>query len=106
MINYKVVSRTKTDGRITYDEIDADEMSRSRLIINATPLGTFPNVDSAPQLPYEYITSEHYLFDLVYNPPLTKFLRQGEIHGAKICNGMAMLEGQAEAAWEIWNTEL
>lgn len=102
-IEYEVVSRTSCEGRISYEEV-TDEMIRStELIVNATPLGTYPNVDSAPAIRYDLLTPSHYLFDLVYNPPLTKFLAQGEARGAKICNGQAMLIGQAEEAWRIWN---
>lgn len=102
-IEYSVVSRSAGDGRITYDDITEEVMNNNKLIINATPVGTFPKVDYAPNIPYEYLTSEHFLYDLVYNPPLTKFLANGESKGAKICNGHAMLVAQAEAAWRIWN---
>ncbi len=102
-IEYRVVSRTKREGVITYEEITPEELSETELIINATPLGTFPDMDSAPQIDYSRLTSSHYLFDLVYNPPLTKFLAEGKARGAKVCNGEAMLIGQAEAAWQIWN---
>ncbi len=102
-IEYTIVSRTKSEKQITYSEITAEVIECNKLIINATPLGTFPNTDTSPDIPYEHITPDHYLFDLVYNPPLTKFLASGESRGAKICNGTEMLIGQAEAAWEIWN---
>ncbi len=102
-IEYLIVSRDATKGNITYDEITPEMIGEHRLIINATPLGTYPNVDSFPTLPYAYLTPEHYLYDLVYNPPLTQFLSFGQDRGAKICNGQAMLVGQAEAAWRIWN---
>lgn len=102
-IAYKVVSRSKGEGRITYSELTPDIVATTPLIINATPLGTFPDVESAPDLPYQSLTPSHYLFDLVYNPPLTQFLKRGKERGAKICNGEAMLIGQAEAAWKIWN---
>lgn len=102
-IGYSVVSRSAAEGRITYADLTQEVVSESRLIVNATPLGTFPNVDSAPDIPYEYITASHFLYDLVYNPPLTKFLASGRSQGAAICNGEAMLVAQAEAAWSIWN---
>ncbi len=102
-IEYMIVSRDITKGNITYDDITSEMITEYRLIINATPLGTFPNVDSFPRLPYAYLTPNHYLYDLVYNPPLTQFLSFGQDRGAKICNGLAMLTGQAEAAWRIWN---
>ncbi len=102
-IEYLIVSRDATKGNITYDDITPEMIGEYRLIINATPLGTYPNVDSFPTLPYAYLTPKHYLYDLVYNPPLTQFLSFGQDRGAKICNGQAMLVGQAEAAWRIWN---
>lgn len=103
-IDYQVVSRKSSDNRISYEQLTKEIIESHKLIINATPLGTFPNVNTAPNLPYDAITPEHYLFDLVYNPPLTKFLEEGKSRGAKICNGEAMLIGQAEAAWKIWNS--
>ncbi len=102
-IDYTVVSRRESKNKITYSDITADVIAKNRLIINATPLGTYPNITTAPEIPYASLTSDHYLFDLVYNPPLTRFLESGELHGAHICNGSDMLVGQAEAAWEIWN---
>ncbi len=102
-IEYLIVSRDLTKGNITYDQITPEIIQSHKLIINATPLGTYPNVDSFPLLPYAYLTSEHYLYDLVYNPPLTQFLSFGQDRGAHICNGQEMLIGQAEAAWTIWN---
>lgn len=102
-IEYDVVSRSASSANITYDDVTSEVISSNKLIINATPLGTFPDVDSAPNIPYEHITSNHFLYDLVYNPPLTKFLQHGESHGASIRNGEAMLVAQAEAAWAIWN---
>ncbi len=103
-IEYKVVSRTPRNAQqISYSDITPEVIAQNKLIINATPLGTFPNVESMPEINYEKLTSEHYLFDLVYNPPMTKFLKMGEVQGTKICNGQAMLVGQAEAAWRIWN---
>ncbi len=104
-VKYKVVSRSASPKveRITYDEVTPELVADTLLIINATPLGTFPNVDSSPAIPYEALSEEHHLFDLVYNPPMTQFMERGAAQGAKVCNGQAMLVGQAEAAWEIWN---
>ncbi len=104
-VKYKVVSRSKStkEERITYEDLTPELIADTMLIINATPLGTFPDVDSSPAIPYDALTEEHLLFDLVYNPSMTKFMEQGQHHGAKVCNGLAMLVGQAEAAWEIWN---
>ncbi len=73
------------------------------VIINCTPLGTYPKVDEAPPLPYKYLTQQHYLFDLVYNPPLTQFLSHGKQHNCIINNGYEMLIIQAEENWRMWN---
>ena len=73
------------------------------LIINTTPLGTFPDIETTPQIPYQHIGNKHYLFDLVYNPAKTLFLQQGEERGAVIKNGHDMLRIQAEESWKIWN---
>ena len=73
-----------------------------RLIVNATPLGTWPDTDQAPDLPYSLLDNRHFLFDLVYNPPVTKFMHLGSLRHARTCNGLKMLEGQAEKNWEIW----
>ena len=73
------------------------------LIINATPVGTFPHVDECPALPYHALTAQHYLYDLVYNPTETLFMAKGKEAGAQVKNGFEMLCLQAEAAWDIWN---
>ena len=73
------------------------------MIVNASPVGTYPNVDAAPRIPYAYVTPEHYLLDLVDNPPLTQFLDYGSQRGAHILNGRTMFVEQAEASWRIWN---
>ena len=78
-------------------------MSEYTVIINASPIGTFPNIDECPDIPYNYIGKKHLLYDLVYNPAVTKFLDLGKKQGAKIKNGEEMLELQAIAAWHIWN---
>jgi len=101
-INFSVVSRS--NGDLTYDQLDAETMRSHRLIINCTPVGTFPDVNKAPVIPYEYLHSKHLLFDLVYNPEKTLFLTHGDSVGASIMNGYEMLVEQAEASWEIWNT--
>ena len=87
----------------TYDDLPCEAVESSRLIVNASPVGTYPNVDAAPRIPYAYVTPEHYLLDLVYNPPLTQFLDYGRQRGAHILNGRTMFVGQAEASWRIWN---
>lgn len=104
-IDYLSVSRSKNNDSkiITYDQINDELISESKVIINSTPLGTFPDVDDCADLPYRAIGNDHVLFDLVYNPEVTKFLGNGAKQGAKIKNGLEMLHGQAEASWEIWN---
>lgn len=97
------VSRKKSFGILTYEELNQHTFEEYKIIVNSTPLGTFPNVDEAPEIPYQYLTNDHLLYDLVYNPTETKFLRMGKEAGAEIKNGAEMLELQALAAWDIWN---
>ncbi|MFT4697863.1 MAG: shikimate dehydrogenase [Flavobacteriaceae bacterium] len=96
------VSRTKKEGTITYNELTQEIISSHYLIINCTPLGTFPRIEEFPNIPYQYLTNEHFLFDLTYNPQVTSFMKFGKIKGANTCNGMKMLEYQAEKALTIW----
>ncbi len=102
-IDFLEVSRVKGEGRISYQEIDEQVIASHTLIINTTPLGMYPNVEEAPDLPYHLLSDQHYLYDLVYNPAKTKFLLEGERRGAVIENGADMLVIQAEASWDIWN---
>jgi len=104
-IDYLVVSRKALPEKnnIDYKAVNADLIQQYTVIINSTPLGTYPNIDEAPELPYHLLTPQHYLFDLVYNPPLTKFLKLGQAQGAIIQNGYDMLTIQAEHNWRIWN---
>lgn len=106
-INYKVVSRRKTEDFFAYNDLkDAPELVKDHhLIVNTTPLGMYPAVDEKPPLPYNLLTENHILFDLVYNPDVTAFLNAGAQNGAKIKNGLDMLHYQAEDAWRIWNNE-
>lgn len=101
------VSRQKNElpGKqvLTYAELNRYVLDAFKLIVNCTPVGTFPNVNEAPDIPYEYITSDHFLYDLVYNPAETEFLRRGKERGAMIQNGYDMLKMQAEKAWTIFN---
>lgn len=99
----RCVSRQKREGMLTYETLDADVMRRNTLIVNTTPLGTFPNVDTCPDIPYRLLTEKHLLFDLVYNPEQTLFMKKGLQNGAAVKNGYEMLVGQAEASWRIWN---
>ena len=88
---------------IVYDDLTPEIIAANRLIINTTPVGMYPHIDQAPDIPYEELTSNHYLFDLVYNPERTLFLERGAIRGAHTLSGLDMLYAQAESAWKIWN---
>jgi shikimate dehydrogenase len=103
-IKTQYVSRKKTANSITYDDITSLILKTHKLIVNCTPLGTFPNIDLKPALNYNLLTSEHVLFDLIYNPSETSFLKEGLLQGATIANGASMLVGQAEASWSLWNS--
>lgn len=103
-IDYKVVSRSPGEKSISYADLP-DLISSHQLIINATPLGTFPNETTFPDIPYDQLTADHVLFDLVYNPAETVFLQKGKAQGATVVNGHRMLILQAEKSWEIWNEE-
>jgi len=103
-ISYRFVSRTKTENRLLYIELYEQLINEYTIIINTSPLGTYPNVNEFPNLPYQYLSNQHYLFDLVYNPTETKFLYLGKQQNAIIQNGYAMLVFQAEENWKIWNS--
>lgn len=104
-IEYSFVSRSSNteENILGYADLDEGIMQRYNIIVNCTPLGTYPKTDEAPAIVYELLTPRHYLFDLVYNPPLTKFLQLGQARGATIQNGAEMLVTQAEENWKIWN---
>jgi shikimate dehydrogenase len=101
-IGFKTVSRVKNNADYTYQEIDKYIIDK-KLIINCSPVGTFPNIKDSPKIPYQYLTSENFLYDLVYNPDKTLFLKKGDEIGCFTKNGVEMLKIQAEKAWEIWN---
>lgn len=98
-----LVSRTAGENRITYDKVTDEVIASTTLIVNATPVGMFPHTDEAPELPYHALTSKHILFDLIYNPSKTLFLKRGEQRGAIVIGGDKMFRRQAEASWDIWN---
>ncbi len=98
-----LVSRTKREGVLTYAELTEEVMAAYTVIVNCTPLGMYPQIENCPEIPYEYLSARHLLFDCVYNPEETLFLRKGAAQGAKTQNGIEMLYGQAKAAWKIWN---
>ncbi len=102
-ITFFYVSRHKKEEVFTYEEIAVQGLADYHIIVNTTPLGMYPKVDQAPNLPYEQLNNQHLLYDLTYNPPKTVFLKNGAQQNAQIKNGLEMLHLQAEKAWEIWN---
>ncbi len=102
-IPFELVSRDTAKANITYETISPEIIEASHLIINTTPLGTYPNIESAPSIPYAFVSPNHFLFDLVYNPAMTQFLDYGAQRGARTLNGAMMLVEQAEESWRIWN---
>jgi len=106
-INYQLVSRKANTHRncISYNQLTTSKIQSSKLIINTSPVGMYPNSESYPIIPYEGIGHNHFLFDLIYNPERTRFLEKGLENRASIMNGIKMLELQADAAWNIWNSQ-
>ena len=103
-IKYKFVSRSPEGKKeISYNDLSREIIEAHQIIVNCTPLGTYPNIDDCPNIPYDSITSKHLLYDLIYNPSETAFLKKGKEKGAIVKNGLEMLEQQAEKAWRIWN---
>jgi shikimate dehydrogenase len=100
------VSRTKSDNInvITYDDLTPEVLEANTIIVNCTPVGMWPHVDACPDIPYKYLTNKHLLYDLLYNPDETMFMRLGKEQGATVKNGLEMLLLQAFAGWEFWNT--
>lgn len=96
------VSRTSKEHCITYQDVTPELLESYTVIVNTTPLGMFPNVDACPDIPYDALTPKHLLYDLLYNPDETLFMKKGKEHGAVVKNGLEMLLLQAFAAWEIW----
>ncbi|MGJ8731746.1 shikimate dehydrogenase family protein [Cellulophaga fucicola] len=98
------VSRTAKENQFTYTDLNKNKIEEHTVIVNCSPLGTHPNITEKPAIPYEYLTKDHLLFDLIYNPEKTAFLSAGQAQGAAISNGQHMLEHQAEESWKIWNS--
>ena len=98
-----LVSRNPKEGQLGYKDLTPEIMAEHTIIVNCTPLGMYPDVNSCPDIPYELITARHLLFDCVYNPDQTLFLQKGKAQGATIQNGIGMLYGQAKEAWGIWS---
>lgn len=101
--SFKFVSRKPSSNALTYSDLDKAILTDHLLIVNCTPLGTSPNIEACPSIPYQYLTENHLLYDLIYNPAETTFLKQGKKQRARTLNGLNMLEIQAEKAWEIWS---
>ncbi len=104
-INVILVSRNRKPGIINYQDISQKLLSRTDLIVNTTPLGMFPDISTKPEINYDLLNKKHILFDLVYNPEITSFLKEGKERGCKIITGLKMLYSQADRSWEIWNNE-
>jgi shikimate dehydrogenase len=104
-ISYKSVTRRPDGNNLLFTDLTPQIIGDHKIIINTTPVGTYPNVDECPPIPYEALTSDHLLFDLIYNPEQTLFLKKGAEQGATTKNGYEMLVLQAERAWEIWNSK-
>ena len=102
-IDYEFVSRVGAETIYSYDDIDESIFEEYQIIINTTPLGTFPNVEQHPPIDYTLFTKNHIAFDLIYNPEETTFLKKAKINGAQVKNGYEMLVYQAEKSWKIWN---
>lgn len=102
-VGWKSVLRKPAENALLYTDLNAELMNRYQIIINTTPLGTFPAIETAPEIPYEFLTDQHLAYDLVYNPEITTFLRLAAEKGAAIKNGKEMLELQADRSWYIWN---
>lgn len=103
-ISYQVVSRKAEEQLWSYEDLRKKDLGEFPLIVNVTPLGMYPDLDRKPDIPYDQLTDNHYLFDLIYNPEKTTFLKLGEQMGAHIQNGLDMLIYQAEESWKIWNS--
>ena len=102
-LDWKYVSRTPREGMITYEDITAETLREYEVIVNCSPVGMFPKVDECPAIPYEFLTQDNLLYDLVYNPENTLFMKKGALQGAVVKNGLEMLHLQAIASWEFWN---
>lgn len=102
-ISHQTVNRTKKENCLTFEELSNELIAETRLFIQTTPIGTYPNVNEMPPVPMDAITSKHKAFDLIYNPEETLFLRLMRERGAKTKNGLEMLQAQAEEAWKVWH---
>ena len=99
-----IVSRTKKKNFISYEELDRNMLLKSQLVINCTPLGTYPNINESPNIPYKYLNKSHLCYDLIYNPEESQFIKKSKTNNAKTINGLKMLKIQADESWKIWNS--
>ena len=102
-INYSTVSRKEGKSEFVYENLNEVILNKFKMIINCSPVGTFPNINNCPNIPYKFLTKDHILYDLVYNPIESLFLKRGRILGCKTKNGLEMLEIQANESWSVWN---
>ena len=102
-INYSTVSRKEGKSEFVYENLNEVILNKFKMIINCSPVGTFPNINNCPNIPYEFLTKDHILYDLVYNPIESLFLKRGREIGCKTKNGLEMLEIQANESWSVWN---
>ena len=102
-INYSTVSRKEGKSEFVYENLNEAILNKFKMIINCSPVGTFPNINNCPNIPYEFLTKDHILYDLVYNPIESLFLKKGRKLGCKTKNGLEMLEIQANESWSVWN---
>lgn len=102
-IEYKFVSRKASEEKLSYEELNEQMLKEYTLLVNCSPLGTFPKIEEHPKIPFQHLTRNHLIFDLIYNPPQTRFMELAKDQGATVVNGQKMLELQAEKAWDIWN---
>lgn len=105
-IQYTVVSRSPKEGQMGYEGLDAHTIHSHLIVINTTPLGTYPDIDQCPPIPYRFLTPEHLCYDLVYNPETTLFMKKASEHGCEVKNGKEMLVLQALDSWRIWNMKI
>jgi len=102
-INYSTVSRKEGKSEFVYENLNEAILNKFKMIINCSPVGTFPNINNCPNIPYKFLTKDHILYDLVYNPIESLFLKRGRELGCKTKNGLEMLEIQANESWSVWN---
>lgn len=103
-LEYKFVSREPEEDQLSYADLDKNILEEYKVIVNTTPLGTFPNIQDAPDIPVRFLNAKHLVYDLIYNPAETALMKMSIEQGSTAVNGLRMLQLQAEKAWEIWNS--